>query len=66
MRIMIFRNGEKVLIFNQQGRPEAVNLLERLFKALHSEGVEKFYHVIFCTNVTYAQKGYKRGACTQK
>jgi len=59
------RNGKKVLIFNQQGRPEAVDLLEGLFNALQSQGDVKFDHVVFCTNITYAQKSYKRGMPTQ-
>lgn len=55
------RNSDRVLIFNQQGRPEAVDLLEGLFTALNSQDVVKFDHVIFCTNVTFAQEGYKQG-----
>jgi hypothetical protein len=58
------RNGDKILIFNQQSRPEASDLLEGLFIALHSQGTVKFNHVVFCTNVTYAQKGYKQGIST--
>jgi folylpolyglutamate synthase len=50
-----------VLIFNQQGRSEAVDLLDGLYAALQSEGSANFDHVVFCTNVTFAEKGYKRG-----
>jgi len=55
--------GPKVLIFNQQGREEAVGFLDALcntVKKADRNGVG-FRHVIFCTNVTYAETGYKRG-----
>lgn len=48
------------MIFNQQGRSEAVDFLESVFKATRREGQPAFDHVIFCTNVTYAASGYKR------
>lgn len=54
--------GPKVLIFNQQGRSEAVDFLDGLcntVKNADSTG-QGFQHVIFCTNVTYATTGYKR------
>ncbi|KAK3335297.1 tetrahydrofolylpolyglutamate synthase [Cercophora scortea] len=54
--------GPKVLIFNQQGRAEAVGFLDGLCNTVRGadpDGVG-FKHVIFCTNVTYAQTGYKR------
>ncbi|KAF4429585.1 folylpolyglutamate synthase [Fusarium austroafricanum] len=54
------RNGPRVMIFNQQGRSEAVDFLESVFKATRREGQPAFDHVIFCTNVTYAASGYKR------
>lgn len=54
------RNGMRVMIFNQQGRSEAVDFLESVFKATRREGQPAFDHVIFCTNVTYAASGYKR------
>lgn len=44
------------MIFNQQGRSEAVDFLESIHKATNPP----FTHVIFCTNVTYAETGYKR------
>ncbi|KAL7620229.1 Folylpolyglutamate synthetase [Parahypoxylon ruwenzoriense] len=52
--------GPKVLIFNQQGRDEAVNFLEGMASTLKTQGQGAFDHVIFCTNVTYAATGYKR------
>ncbi|KAF5982167.1 folylpolyglutamate synthase [Fusarium bulbicola] len=55
-----FSNGPRVMIFNQQGRSEAVEFLESVFKATRQEGQPAFDHVIFCTNVTYAASGYKR------
>lgn len=48
------------MIFNQQGRSEATGFLESVFKATKREGQPAFDHVIFCTNVTYADSGYKR------
>lgn len=57
------RPGPRVLIFNQQGRSEAIDFLDGLcntVKKATPNGVG-FQHVIFCTNVTYAVTGYKRG-----
>ncbi|TGJ85702.1 hypothetical protein E0Z10_g3057 [Xylaria hypoxylon] len=57
------KSGPKVLIFNQQGREEAVHFLEGMITALrtHGQGTDDaFEHVIFCTNVTHAETGYKR------
>ncbi|KAH6633964.1 Mur ligase [Chaetomium sp. MPI-SDFR-AT-0129] len=51
--------GRKVLIFNQQGRTEAVDFLDGLCETVEKTG-KGFEHVIFCTNVTYAKTGYKR------
>lgn len=48
------------MIFNQQGRSEAVDFLEFIFRAAKREGKPAFDRVIFCTNVTYAETGYKR------
>jgi folylpolyglutamate synthase len=48
------------MIFNQQGRSEAVDFLDSIHKATKREGKPAFDHVIFCTNVTYAASGYKR------
>ncbi|KAM0217914.1 hypothetical protein ACHAPA_001214 [Fusarium lateritium] len=54
------RDGPRVMIFNQQGRSEAVDFLESVFKATRRDGKPAFDHVIFCTNITYADSGYKR------
>ena len=51
-----YRPGPRVLIFNQQGRSEAVDFLSSIYKAT----APPFTHVVFCTNVTYAETGYKR------
>ncbi|KAI1496115.1 tetrahydrofolylpolyglutamate synthase [Biscogniauxia marginata] len=50
----------KVLIFNQQGREEAVNFLDAMFSVLQQQQASPFEHVVFCSNVTYAATGYKR------
>ncbi|KAM0669952.1 hypothetical protein ACQRIU_000347 [Beauveria bassiana] len=58
--------GPRVLIFNQQGRAEAVDFLASIHAANKkkpspaSKEAQSFDHVIFCTNVTYAATGYKR------
>ncbi|KAK3309487.1 Mur ligase [Chaetomium strumarium] len=54
--------GPKVLIFNQQGRTEAVDFLDGLCNTVKNADPagKGFEHVIFCTNVTYATTGYKR------
>ncbi|KAK1752582.1 tetrahydrofolylpolyglutamate synthase [Echria macrotheca] len=54
--------GPKVLIFNQQGRSEAVDFLDGLCNTVKKgdPAGKGFEHVIFCTNVTYAETGYKR------
>ncbi|KAK4096115.1 FolC bifunctional protein [Parathielavia hyrcaniae] len=54
--------GPKVLIFNQQGRTEAVDFLDGLCNTVKNADPagKGFKHVIFCTNVTYAATGYKR------
>ncbi|KAI1169966.1 FolC bifunctional protein [Nemania sp. FL0916] len=57
------KSGPKALIFNQQGREEAVEFLEGMITALktNSQGPrDVFEHVIFCTNVTHAETGYQR------
>ncbi|KAF4974151.1 hypothetical protein FZEAL_8916 [Fusarium zealandicum] len=53
-------SGPRVMIFNQQGRSEAVDFLDPVFKATQRKGQPAFDHVVFCTNVTYAASGYKR------
>ncbi|GAB1309982.1 Folylpolyglutamate synthetase [Madurella fahalii] len=54
--------GPRVLIFNQQGRTEAVDFLDGLCNTVKKADPagRGFEHVIFCTNVTYAATGYKR------
>ncbi|QYS97063.1 Folylpolyglutamate synthase [Trichoderma simmonsii] len=60
------RTGPRVMIFNQQGRIEAIDFLQPISTTL--KGINKdqdqdrpaFDHVVFCTNVTYSQTGYKR------
>ncbi|KAL7956155.1 Mur ligase [Trichoderma compactum] len=58
------RTGPRVMIFNQQGRIEAVDFLQPISTTLNSINKDQdrpaFDHVIFCTNVTYSQTGYKR------
>lgn len=57
----LYRTGPRALIFNQQGRTEAVDFLEGLYNGSKSADGRSFDHVVFCTNVTYAETGYKRG-----
>ncbi|KAH9892126.1 tetrahydrofolylpolyglutamate synthase [Xylariomycetidae sp. FL2044] len=61
------RKGPRALVFNQQGRDEAVHFLAGLQAAALGSGdhhyggrTSAFDHVVFCTNVTYAATGYKR------
>ncbi|KAF9869962.1 folylpolyglutamate synthase [Colletotrichum karsti] len=53
------RTGPRVLVFNQQGRSEAIDFLDGVYEAVEREG-RGFESVVFCTNVTYKQTGYKR------
>lgn len=55
------RKGPRVLIFNQQGRTEAIDFLEGLHSGAKRGDGSSFDHVVFCTNVTHAATGYKRG-----
>lgn len=50
----------RVLIFNQQSRPEATELLRSLHSTLQGRRIT-FDHVIFCTNVTRKETGYRIG-----
>ncbi|KAI1822595.1 tetrahydrofolylpolyglutamate synthase [Xylaria intraflava] len=55
--------GPKALIFNQQGREEAVDFLDGMISTLKTHGRgpnDAFEHVVFCTNVTHTETGYKR------
>ncbi|TVY90213.1 Folylpolyglutamate synthase [Lachnellula willkommii] len=45
------KSGTRVLIFNQQGHREAMELLEGLHTAITKEGTVKFDHVIFCPTI---------------
>ncbi|PNY18815.1 Folylpolyglutamate synthase [Tolypocladium capitatum] len=57
------RPGPRVMIFNQQGRSEAVDFLASVHSATAratEANAPSFDHVVFCTNVTYAATGYKR------
>jgi folylpolyglutamate synthase len=51
------RAGTRVLIFNQQGHREAVELLEGLFKAIKTQESLDFDHVIFCPTVPVDKLG---------
>lgn len=55
------REGPRVLIFNQQGRAEAADFLDGLHAGARREDGTSFDRVMFCTNVTHAVTGYKRG-----
>lgn len=48
------------MIFNQQGRSEAVDFLDFISSVTERDGKPAFDRAIFCTNVTYAETGYKR------
>ncbi|OLN84352.1 Folylpolyglutamate synthase 2 [Colletotrichum chlorophyti] len=54
------RKGPRALVFNQQGRTEAIDFLDGVYEAVKREDGTSFETVVFCTNVTYAQTGYKR------
>lgn len=55
------RAGPRVLIFNQQGRTEAIDFLDGLHTGSKRADGTAFDYVMFCTNVTHAVTGYKRG-----
>lgn len=55
------RKGPRILIFNQQGRTEAIDFLDGLHSGAKRDDGSSFDHVVFCTNVTHATTGYKRG-----
>lgn len=53
--------GPRVMVFNQQGRTEAIDFLDSVQKTTkRADDKPSFDHVVFCTNVTYAKTGYKR------
>ncbi|KAH6724739.1 Mur ligase [Leptodontidium sp. MPI-SDFR-AT-0119] len=45
------KSGPRILIFNQQGHRESVELLEGLYNAIKTQNSVKFDHVIFCPTV---------------
>ena len=55
----------RILVFNQQSRPEAASLLRTLYESIDSEIGPPFDHVIFCTNVTRKGTGYRTGRAAQ-
>jgi folylpolyglutamate synthase len=67
------RTHPRILIFNQQGRAEALDFLDSIHQIARSSRPSSrpedqpsqppfpaFEHVVFCTNVTYTKTGYKR------
>lgn len=48
----------KVLLFNQQSRENAKDLLERLYDVAVKPSKAKFDHVIFTTNITWSDGSY--------
>ena len=56
----------RILIFNQQSRPEATSLLQTLYESIDNEIGPPFDHVIFCTNVTRKGTGYRAGRSAQR
>jgi len=50
-----------ILIFNQQSRPERTSLLRTLHESIQIDFGIRFNHVIFCTNVTHKETGYRKG-----
>lgn len=57
-------NSPRILIFNQQSRSEAVDLLKTMQETLQFESKIRFFQVIFCTNVTRKETGYRKGRST--
>ncbi|PVH86710.1 FolC bifunctional protein [Cadophora sp. DSE1049] len=51
--------GPRILIFNQQGHREPIELLEGLYNAIKSQNAVTFDHVIFCPTVPSAQASKK-------
>ena len=56
----------RILIFNQQSRPEATSFLRTLYESIDSDIGPPFGHVIFCTNVTRRGTGYRTGRSAQR
>ena len=59
-------SASRILIFNQQSRPEAEDLLMCLYETLSSDCGVQFDHVIFSTNVTRKDTGYRIGTTREK
>ncbi|KAG7142734.1 Folylpolyglutamate synthase like protein [Verticillium longisporum] len=51
--------GKRALVFNQQGRTEAIDFLDGIHNTIKRADGTSFDHVVFCTNVTYST-GYKK------
>ncbi|KAM0329237.1 hypothetical protein ACHAQA_004537 [Verticillium albo-atrum] len=51
--------GKRALVFNQQGRTEAIDFLDGVHHTIKRADGTSFDHVVFCTNVTYST-GYKK------
>lgn len=56
--LTVRRQGTKVLIFNQQGHRESIELLEGLHTAVAQSNI-KFDHVIFCPTVPSSESTNK-------
>ncbi|KAF6818751.1 folylpolyglutamate synthase [Colletotrichum sojae] len=54
------KKGPRAMVFNQQGRTEAIDFLDGVYEGVKRGDGSAFETVVFCTNVTYAQTGYKR------
>ncbi|KAI8189005.1 MICOS complex subunit MIC60 [Colletotrichum sp. SAR 10_76] len=55
----IMKTGSRAFTVEQQGRTEAIDFLDGLYEAVKRDG-RGFDGVVFCTNVTYKETGYKR------
>jgi len=58
------KSGPRILIFNQQGHREPVEILEGLYNAIKSQNNVNFEHVIFCPTVPSAQASKIGLLCT--
>ncbi|KAG9234032.1 Mur ligase [Amylocarpus encephaloides] len=55
------RTGTRVLVFNQQGHREAMELLETLSNSVREGKIPRFDHVIFAPTVLSQQQDLKKG-----
>ncbi|KAM0284285.1 hypothetical protein ACHAQH_002076 [Verticillium albo-atrum] len=53
------KSGKRALVFNQQGRTEAIDFLDGIHNTTKRADGTSFDYVVFCTNVTYST-GYKK------